>query len=166
MVRDTTKSYAGRQVDLELLQHVGSMLASQPVRPDIVVPRIASGIEKAAQRYAKTFLTHIGSVRADTSVGNTILHAVGRGMVSNMAELNYQYAVANSNTLAALAKEDSDTDTYGDVPDDERIVGTDLVDLELKYDSLTGGVVRVHVRLITAAGDSYTFVIPVAAGVA
>lgn len=165
MARDTTKSYAGRQVDLELLQHVDKMLASQPVRPDIVVPRIVSGIEKAVQRYTKLFLTNVGSVRADTSVGNTMLHAIGQGMVSNMAELNYQYAVANANTLAILDREDSDIDAYGDIPDDERVVGADLIDLELKYDSLTGGRVYVHVRLNTAAEDSYTFVIPVASGI-
>lgn len=169
MVRDSTRSYAGRQVDLELLKHVddpASFISLKRVHPEVEpVPRIVSGIEKAVQRYAKLFLTHLGTVKLDRNVGSTILHQVGQGKVNNTAELNHQYALANGSALRSIRADDADTDTFGAIPDDERIVSTTLVDLELKYDALTGGRVHIHVFLTTAAGEGYTFVIPVAAGI-
>lgn len=168
MIRETTKSYAGRQVDLELLKHVDNPLMftlPKEVTPNIdEPPRIVSGIEKAVQRYAKLFLTHIGSVKLAGDVGNTLLHSIGEGKVNNMAELNYQYAVANGNALGVLSREDSNA-AFGEIPDDEHIVRTTLVDLELKRDPLAGGAVHVHVFIETAAGTGYTLVIPVAAGI-
>ena len=162
-LRKTTKSYAGRQVDIELLQHVSEMLAKQKVEPDLVSPKIVSGIEKAVQRYAKLLLTHIGTVKTDRSIGNTMLRDIGAGMVSNISELDNLYSVANANAMDALMLDDGD-DAFGDIPDDERIVRTNLIDMELRYDPLTGGRVYIHVFIETASGDGFTFVVPVPAG--
>lgn len=165
MIRKSTKSYAGRQVDLELLKHIETPSGKQRVDPDIVPSRIVSGIEKAVQRYASLFLTTIGSVKTDAAVGNTLLKNVSMGTISNMAVLNHEYAVANANTMNSIMADDLDTENFGDIPDDERIVRTELKDIDLKYDALTGGRVYVHVMLETASGDNYTFVIPVQSGV-
>ena len=215
MKRGTTKSYAGRQVDIEALKHVDRMLPVQGVLPSIVsdpvrefssdavysagdvvsragsayrcvkavgpggwtgleswvpcgfwegrqVPRIVSGIEKAVQRYAKLFLTAVGSVRLDASVGSDLLGAIGRGEVSDISTLDSLYVDANGSALAAMAEDDLDTDSFGPIPDDERIVETSLVDMELDEGSST---IRIHVKITTAAGDDFTFVIPVSSGV-
>lgn len=166
MPRATTRSYAGRQVDLELLKHIEETLPKQPVEPDVVeTPRIVSGIEKAVQRYTKLFLTNLGSVRLDTTIGNDLLRGIAEGRVQNQAELDHLYSEANAATLDALSIDDEDTDVYGDIPDDERIESTTLENLELVYDSMTGGRVKVHIILTTAAGNDFRFIIPVAAGV-
>lgn len=167
-MRAVTKSYAGRQVDLELLKHVedpAAFSAFRRVDPDVVpTPRIVAGVEKAVQRYTRIFLTTVGTVRLAKDIGNDLLRSVALGRVQNKAILNHLYSIANAKTLAVLREDDADT-TYGAIPDDERIVSTRLKDLELVYDAVTGGRVRIHIFITTAAGEGYTFVIPVAAGV-
>lgn len=163
MLRPTTRSYAGRQLDIEMLKHVEHMLRKQRVLPDVHDdPRIVAGIEKAVQRYAKLFLTNIGSVKLDGEVGSEILRKVKTGQVSNLAYLGHLASLANLHALLAIEKDDVDTDTFGEMPDDERIVSTTIVDLELNRATST---VRVHVLITTAAGNDFTFVIPVASGV-
>lgn len=163
MLRETTRSYAGRQLDIEMLKHVERMLPIQRVYPEVhTSPRIVSGIEKAVQRYAKTYLTHVGTVRLAGRVGSTILHDVWTGRVSNLGTLSYLHALANVSTLKALWEDDARPDIYGELPDDERIASTEVVNLELDYSTRT---VKVHVRLVTAAGDTFTFIIPVGSGI-
>jgi hypothetical protein len=161
--RQTTKSYADRQLDIEALKHVDKMLRKQRVFPDVhSTPRIVSGIEKAVQRYAKLFLTEIGSIKAAPQIGSTLLSRVLNGMVANEAELGFLYAIANSNALKAIRADDSETGLYGKIPPDERIVSTRLVDISIDYKTYTA---KVHVFITTAAGDSFTFIIPVSAGI-
>ena len=162
MKRPTSKSYAGRQVDIEVLRHVEEMLRKQRVHPDLnTTPRIVSGIEKAVQRYAKLFLTVAGSVRLDRGLGSILLTEIKAGRVSNTAVLDSLYSRANSAALQAIMRDDSQA-VFGDIPDDERIVNTTLVDMELDYRNAT---VRIHVMITTAAGGTFTFVIPVASGI-
>lgn len=166
MPRETTRSYAGRQVDLELLKHVDTMLQKQPVEPDIeVVPRITAGIEKAVQRYARIFLTAVGTVRLAPEEGNDLTRSIAMGRVQNRATLDHLYSIANARTLASLRESDARGDVYGQIADDERIVSTQLRNLEMVYDALNGGRVKVHVAITTASGDTFSFIIPVDAGV-
>lgn len=166
--RSSTKSYAGRQVDIELLKHVEDPAAFKSLRNVGVsiqdFPRIVAGAEKAVQRYAVIFLSQFGSIRLDPNVGNDLLSQLSKGRISNRRYLSTLAALANTSTLATLRRDDSD-DRYGDIPDDERVVNSQVIRVDLIRDALAGGRAEVGVRLTTAAGDDFTFVIPVAAGV-
>jgi hypothetical protein len=123
--------------------------------------RIVSGIEKAIQRYTKVFLTTINSVRLDPSVGNSIYRSIKIGNVPNISYLNHLYAIANLNTISTIRKDDENTETFGSIPDDERIVSTSLEDIRMDRNS---GTIKIQVFINTASGDSFTFVIPVESG--
>lgn len=177
MQRPTTRNYAGRQVDIELLQHMEETLAFQRVWPDVVgkpeadlktgrtatnvAPKIVSGIEKAVQRYAKLFLTHTGSVRLAPGAGNDLLQSVKTGQVSNAAYFGHLFAVANMTTLEAIAEDDNNS-AFGEIAGDERIVSADLEDMELEPST---GTASLQIRITTAVGEDYTFIVPVEMGI-
>lgn len=155
--------YAGRTVDLLLLKTVLSVPAvNKRVDMDVsnVVdePMIVSGVEKMVQRYAIAFINAMGSTRFRQDHGTEIVPMVAAGMVYSMSTL--ESAAAEANLLAGrqimLADEGEET------PDDERLVASDVVDLEFSRER---SMVRISVRLTTAAGDSYVYIIPVGVGV-
>lgn len=161
MQRPTTRSYAGRQFDIEMLKHVDKMVRKQRVHPDVHnPPRIVSGIEKTVQRYAKLFLTATGSVRCAPEIGNDLLTSVLSGQVSNLAYFNHLYTLADLSAKEAM-RADDESGVFGEIPDDERLVRTTLVDIELEYATATA---KIHVFLETASGDTFTFIIPVESG--
>jgi hypothetical protein len=161
-LRKTGTDHSGRQLDLELLDHVGDTTAFHPVVADVHgSPRIVSGIEKAVQRYAKLFLTELGSCRADRGVGSHLLSEIGMGMVQSEADLDHLCSVADLSALTTMMREDAD-EAFGQIPDDERVVATNLDEISLDR---AGGRAHAKVTLTTAAGDDYVFLVPVAAGV-
>ena len=156
--RPTTRSYAGRQVDLELMSHVEDMLPSQKVDPDVhSLPRIVAGIEKAVQRHAKLFLTRMGTMRMEPGRGGRVLSEIRAGRVSDLGVLTALCGAANAEALDLVRRDDAD-ESFGFIPDDERLSMVSVSDVSL--DRSKG---RVHVRLeySSVAGDSYEFVIPV-----
>jgi len=167
-IRKKSRSYAGRQVDLELLKHVedpAEYTEFKEVVPDLTpVPRIVSGIEKAVQRYARVFLTTSGSCRMDREDGNDLLKNIAEGKVSYQSTLEHLVYVANASTLETLAVDDGDS-AFGEIPDDERIVGAEVLDVRVARDVMRGNRVIAHIRIDTAAGEDFTFLIPVNAGV-
>lgn len=169
MNRPYSKSYANRQVDLELLKHVddpNKFYKWKMVTPVThLEPRIVAGIEKVVQRYAHIFLTNLGSMRLAKESGNTLLHNISMGKVSSHGIALHLAALANSNAVASMKFDDNNTDLFGALPDDERILSATLKKVELKYDSLTGGRISVHVAINTAAGNSFEFIVPVSAGI-
>ena len=163
MIRKTSTSYAGRQLDIEMLKHIEIPAGRQRVHPNVHdSPRIVSGIEKAVQRYAKLFLTNLGSVKTARGVGSELLPSVKTGRVSNTAYLSHLCSAANLHALLAMKEDDENTDKFGVIPDDEFIVSTRIVKLSLDRGSSTA---NVHIFIETAAGDGYTFVVPVSAGI-
>ena len=166
--RPKSKSYAGRQVDLEMLKHVNDPAAFtvwRNVQPTVnETPRLVAGIEKAVQRYAKLFLTFLGSVRLAPEVGNELLLEVAHGNVNSQGYLDHLAIMANADTLDAIRLDDGNTDVYGEIPDDERIANAELKETKLIYD-IKGCRVHVHIFITTAAGEGYTFIIPVTAGI-
>ena len=166
-MRGTTASYAGRQLDMELLQHV-AVPYDQRVYPavdherDGSGPRICSGMEKVVQRYAKLLLTDLGSVKFDDNLGNDLMSSIRKGEVYSTAWLTHLFNEANRNVLNAMIIDDNDTDKFGDLPDDERIDSAELVDLEI--DPATASV-RIHVKITTLAGEEYEYIAPVSSGI-
>lgn len=155
--------YAGRTVDLLLLKTVLAVpVVNKRVGIDVsnVVdePMIVAGVEKMAQRYALAFINAMGSTKFRPNHGTEIVPRVAAGLVYSMATL--ESAAAEANLLAGrqimLADENEET------PDDERLVASDVTDLEFSREK---SMVKISVRLTTAAGDSYVYIIPVGVGV-
>lgn len=155
--------YAGRTVDLLLLKTVLAVpVAGKRVQLDVSdvsgVPMIVAGVEKLVQRFALTFITAMGSAKFRPDYGTDLVPAVAHGLVYNMATL--EAAAAESNLLARTQVISSDEGE--DTPDDERLVDSEVVDLEFSREKASA---MVSIRLTTAAGSSYTYIIPVAVGV-
>ena len=161
----TSTSYAGRQLDIELLLHVSEPV-DQRVRPSVGGdgdgPGICAGMEKVVQRYAKLFLTELGSVRFDELLGNNLLSSMRNGQVYSTSWVTHLFNEANRNVLNAMILDDNSTDVFGQIPDDERIESAELVSLDVKQESAS---VSIHVRITTLAGESYEYIAPVAVGV-
>lgn len=155
--------YAGRTVDLLLLKTVLDVPAvNKRVGIDVsnVVgePMIVSGVEKMVQRYALAFINAIGSTKFMPDHGTNIVPDVAAGRVYSMATL--ESAAAEANLLAG--RQISMADYGEDTPDDERLVASNIIDLEFSREKAS---VMISVKLTTAAGKSYVYIIPVAAGV-
>lgn len=155
--------YSGRTVDLLLLKTVlGVPAINQRVSIDVSnvsgVPMIAAGAEKLVQRFALAFINAAGSTRFRPDHGTDMIPSVGNGMVYDMSSLEVTAAEANLLARTQIMKGDEGEDT----PDDERLVDSEIIDLEFSRER---SLARVSIRLATAAGESYTYIIPVAVGV-
>lgn len=155
--------YAGRTVDLLLLKTILDVPVSMK-RVDVDVsnvsgvPMIVSGVEKMVQRFALAFINAAGSTMFRPGHGTNIVPSVAKGMVYNMSTL--EAAAAEANMLARIQIKAADEDE--DTPDDERLVSSDVIDLRFSREK---SEVMISIKLTTAAGNSYTYIIPVAIGV-
>lgn len=155
--------YSGRTVDLLLLKTILNVpVVNRRVGIDVsnVVdePMIVTGVEKMVQRYAIAFINALGSTKFRPSHGTNIVPDVAKGLVYSMATL--ESAAAEANLLAERQLSAAD---YGeDTPDDELLESSEVIGLEFSREK---SMVRISVRLTTAAGESYVYIIPVAAGV-
>lgn len=160
--------YAGRTVDLLLLKTVLDIpVAGKRVTLDVSDvrddPMIVSGVEKMVQRFALCFINAIGSTMFRTYHGTSIVPDVARGLIYNMATLEASAAEANLLARTQVMAADEGADDNGDeTPDDERLVDSEVYDLSF---SRSESRVRISIRLTTAAGSTYTYIIPVAIGV-
>lgn len=155
--------YSGRTVDLLLLKTVLDVpVVNKRVAIDVSdkdgVPMIVSGVEKMVQRFSLAFINAMGSAKFRPEYGTNLVPMVSKGMIYNMPTLRVQAAEANLLAKVYVVKGDEQEDT----PDDERLVESEVVDLSFSREDAK---VRISIKLTTAAGDSYTYVIPVAVGV-
>lgn len=152
--------YSGRTVDLLLLKTVtGVPVVNWRVGLDVSDdPMIVAGVEKMVQRYAISFINAMGSTKFRPSHGTNLVPDVAAGLVYDMSTLEAEAAEANLFAFDQVTAGDEGEDT----PDDERLTGSEVVGLEyLRGESR----VRISVRLTTAAGKSYVYIIPVGVGV-
>lgn len=155
--------YAGRTVDLLLLKTILAVpVVNRRMGIDVSnisgEPMIVSGVEKMVQRFANIFITAMGSVKFRQTTGTNLVPQVAKGYVYNMATLEVEAAEANMLARKQVMAGDEDEDT----PDDERLVASDVTNLEFLREK---AMVRIHIKLTTAAGSSYNYVIPVGIGV-
>lgn len=152
--------YSGRTVDLLLLKTVLSVpVVNKRVGLDVSDnPMIVAGVEKMVQRYAIAFMNALGSTKFMPDHGTNIIPHVVSGRVYDMATLEMEAAEANLLAMGQVTAADDGEDT----PDDERLVSSEVVDLEY---SRGESRVKISVKLTTAAGSSYVYIIPVGVGV-
>lgn len=152
--------YSGRTVDLLLLKTVMAVpVVNKRVGIDVSDdPMIVTGVEKMVQRFAIAFINAIGSTKFMPDHGTNLVPRVAAGMVYDMATLEMEAASANMLAIGQIISADEDEET----PDDERLVSSEITGLEY----LRGEErVKISVRLTTAAGKSYVYIIPVGVGV-
>lgn len=154
-------NYSGRTVDLLLLKTVLKVpVSNHRVRIDADgTPMIVSGVEKMVQRYALAFINAIGSTKFRPGHGTYLIPDVAEGRVYDMSTLTATASEANFMARDQIVKADSEE---SDTPDDERLVDSEVYDLKMSVDRSS---VDVSVRLTSAAGDEYVYIIPVAIGV-
>ena len=155
--------YADRTVDLLMLKTVLNVPAvRERVNIDISdvsgVPMIVSGVEKMVQRFALSFINAMGSTRFRPNHGTSLVPEVSRGAVYDMATL--EAVAAEANLIAG--REIMLADSAEDTPDDELLVGSSILDLEFSREK---SMAMISIMLTTAAGRSYTYIIPVDVGV-
>lgn len=151
-------NYSGRTVDLLLLQFIQAPVADKIVTPDVTnIPRMATGIEKMAQRFALVFLTQLGTVRHRETEGTKLLDAIGLGRVYDESTLRAEAESANRLTREQIRKEDITMDT----PDDEALKSSSVIDLDLNRATAT---VFITISLTSEAGDTYTYITPISTG--
>ena len=168
MVPKSTVDYSGRLVDVELLQSVtqpGTNIRVYPAFTRVTedgytVPKMVTGLEKAIQRYANLLLTDIESMKFNEDIGGELVIRVFNGSVASEADLEHLFALANDSAMTAMAEDDNDP-TFGDIPDDEKLVNARLDSSYIDYARAT---ISLHIDLTFASGDTYTYIIPVTTG--
>ena len=155
--------YAGRTVDLLLLKTVLDVPAvNQRVQVDVSDgtddPRIVTGIEKLVQRYALLFLNAMGSTKFRPDHGTNLIPRAAKGLIYSRSTL--ESAAAEANLFAS--RQIRLADDGDDIPDDERLVSSEITDLVFVR---TAAQVKISIRLTTAAGQSYVYIIPVNMGI-
>ena len=154
-ISGTTTSYNGRVVDIEFLQSIEKVTAQQVLMSiQQKSPKIVTGIEKTAQRFAICLLSTQDS-KYDTELGSTLLTDIARGLIQSNAQLANTFVFASTRTIDMMNKE-NDAST----PDDEIITMVNLLEHEV---SLATGKVNLTVELRTQAGDNIVFVMPTTA---
>lgn len=153
--------YSGRTVDLLLLKTILDVpTVNHRVSLDADgTPMIVTGIEKMVQRYAISFINAMGSTMFRNGHGTNIVPSVAAGLVYNMATL--ETAAAEANLLASTQMMEADA-AEDNTPDDERLVLSEITNLEF---SRSKSRVKIEVKLTSAAGDTYVYIIPVDVGV-
>lgn len=154
-----TTDYTGRTVDMLLLQFVSAPEADILVRPDVSRdPRMTTGVEKLAQRYALLFLTQVGTVKNRESEGSNFLGLLGAGQIYDENTLRSAAAAANKTVSTQIKVADRNLGTA----DDEALDTADVTDTSV--DRATASV-SVTVAITTVAGERYVYTIPLATGV-
>lgn len=161
MQRPTTTNYSERQVDIEWMQSVVKPKTA-PTQLGLSFTsgtKIVTGMQKMAQRFTSIFFTMAGDVNFDQDHGTDFLVDVMRGAAQNIGQVAVAVNQAIVDVLEQMQSDDLDT-TYGDQPDDERIVNASLLDYRI--DRATG-TLFVRIELTNALGAAYTYVLPVQA---
>jgi hypothetical protein len=156
----TTNDYAGRVLDLEVLQTVASSSGLIPLSftiSDDGVTRALTGLQKLVQRYTVLFFSPEGTTLFDTEQGTDFLPAVRRGSIVNREQMVRVFSFANAEVIRQL-REDDANELLGGLPlDDERIDEAELLDFDLDFSTST---LFIKIRITNLAGQETLFVLP------
>lgn len=149
----STTLYNDRLIDLEMLQTITDPNGVKRVTISLAksAPKIVTGIQKLAQRYANLFLTILGDIQFAQDIGTDFIRAVVSGTVAHYGQFFEAFALANTRTVSQLQ-----VDTNG-LPDDEIIESAELVDFNV---SVSTGSVMLKVQITSLAGDTVEYVLP------
>jgi hypothetical protein len=163
-IKETT-SYAGRQLDLECLQtmkHPTQFFVEMTPSATYDTPKIVAGPQKLAQRYVVLFTTVTGSDIMNPRFGTDFIGRVDHGNFGGYVEVRFLADEANRITKQRIKEDDRNSAVYGDSPADERLRDSWITNIEV---SKADRKIRVHISILTEAGNSIEFVVPTKAGI-
>jgi hypothetical protein len=148
-------NYSGRTVDVSILRTPNA----QAIDPVTVTPafgnpsQLCSGVQKLVQRYAIILLSNSGSQSGYPTFGTDFLKTLQQGLSPVDAIRARQiFSLADYNTVNVIKGYQI---TNPDIPADEQLSGTQLLDL-----TLYSGSISFSVQLTTLAGDIANFLLP------
>lgn len=153
-ISTTSSNYSGRSIDLSVLQHpVVGIPDEQIVVPGIGnMPRFCTGIQKLVQRYAIILLTNLGSQENYPEFGCDFINILQAGINPiDKIQAERIFSAASFSAVAAL----KDYQRRKTLPEDEKIASAELIDTVLG-----GGRVGFRVKIISQAGNSVEYVVP------
>lgn len=115
-----------------------------------------TGIQKVSQSFAKLFLTELGSVANDPTMGTDFLSQLRTGFIRDEATLQSSFQAAVLDVKNYMSQNEGT-----EVPDDETLEEANLLEWDLRRDFLS-----LKVQLTTAAGESRVYELPVETRVA
>ena len=154
-------SYAGRQVDVELLQTITVPAGTQQMHISNVrtTPKFVTGPQKALQRYCYLLLQQLGSVRFSQQIGTTLLQSIMSGLVGGKGGLMSIFAFANADVLALMRTDDQNVAQFGTVQPDEQISTVTVDDITIDYQT---GTISLTLAFSFQSGSTVTYVLPLA----
>lgn len=151
MSRTLPAAYAGRTLDLVAFHGPGAAV-------EVLDPgnggRVCTGFDKLAQLFAICLLTPRGSVPHDPDYGTGFLAAVRSGAIRTTTSLLAAFATAAQEAEVWFRRVETPDD-----PDDEildRVEGLTA--------TVGGGRASITYRIVTAAGEETTRILPVTVG--
>lgn len=109
-----------------------------------------TGIQKVAQTFTKMLLTESGTVANDPAAGTDFLIDLRNGSIRDELTLQASYQAAVIDILNYMSEQEEI------LPDDETLEEANLVSWDLRP-----GFLSIQVEIVTAAGASRTYVVPV-----
>lgn len=110
-----------------------------------------TGIQKVAQSFTKMFLTEVGSVTNDPTLGTSFLTLLRSGAIRDEASLESAFQAAVLDVMNYMSvNEDID------IPLDEQLAEANLIAWDLQP-----GFLSIQVQIVSEAGDSREYVVPV-----
>jgi hypothetical protein len=159
-MRPYTTNYSGRQTDVEFMQTILAprgmtrmylSFTRQPVK-------MVAGMQKLAQRFTLLLLTRLADVHFDPVAGTDFISEVLRGAGQSAGLIGATFALASTDVILQMRREDRQVDVYGTIPLDEQIASATLESFDVDYGT---GTLQLHVALENAEGAAYTYVMPV-----
>ena len=147
-------NYTGRSVDLLIFQ--GAQAAGeQKIHLGFgTAGEVVTGIQKLVQAFTTLFLTRIGSVPYNTSLGSSFITSMRRGSIQDESDVRTEFALAVENVRETLLNDAEENDP----PDDETFDSAELESFTLDEASST---LTMYVRVNSVAGESREVFIPV-----
>lgn len=154
-VANIISDYVGRKRDISIMQYPD---ASIPDTQTVDIefgknPRFCAGIQKLVQKYTIVLLTNIGSQQYYPEFGANFLHKLKAGIspVDSIA-MSQMFSLANYQTVVLLRAYQIGKPT---IPKDERIDNASLKKLVLY-----GGYAAFDIKILSEAGDTLDFLVP------
>jgi phage baseplate assembly protein W len=147
--------YTGRKKDISILQYPDAAATGpQPVTPAFgKQARFCAGVQKLVQKYLIVLMTNLSSQVYYPEFGTNLLYTLQAGISpTDRLRAGQLFRLASFETVLTLKSYQVD---HPEIPDDERIVAANLVDIVLY-----GGMASFSVSIVTEAGNSLDFLVP------
>lgn len=153
-ISNFTTDYTGRKKDISIAYGINP---KSDARQTVIlqfgkISSYCAGIQKLVQRYMVYFMTMLGTQNSYPTFGTNFLKNVTQGNVKTREDLIHEFNFAN---LAVLSTFKDYQKIHPEMPIDEQISTASLSNI-----SSSGGSVSLDIRIVSNAGDTVTFLMP------